>query len=181
VGLPAAGQGFELVADLLHRLHPPHVLIVSDLDEPKSILNGDVKFPGMESALKLCERFMQSIPDLHFLLPPDGVKDLRAWLRESGPDAIRAAVEKSPKVHRAWLNGVWREYHHNQEMCRTPDWAKQAAALLANIEDDEQRAGLRYRFEERAGICEHEAGLPRDEAERIAFEELHAAVLEISP
>lgn len=56
------------------------------------------------------------------------------------------------------------------------DWARKAASLLSTIEDNEQRAGLRFDFEERAGICEFEGGLARDEAERIAYEGLAASV-----
>ena len=51
-------------------------------------------------------------------------------------------------------------------------WAKHAAALLAQVHDDDLRADLRDRFEERAGICEHDGGMSRDEAERTAFEEI---------
>lgn len=54
-------------------------------------------------------------------------------------------------------------------------WARQAAALLAQVRDDALRDDLRYRFEERAAICEIDGGLPRVEAERIAFESLVAA------
>lgn len=52
-------------------------------------------------------------------------------------------------------------------------WAQHAASLLASIDDGNQRAGLRDRFEERAGICEYDGGMSRDEAERTAFEEIH--------
>lgn len=51
-------------------------------------------------------------------------------------------------------------------------WTRAASALLANIENLEDRAELRYLFEERAGIVEFEAGLSRLEAERLAFLDL---------
>jgi hypothetical protein len=54
-------------------------------------------------------------------------------------------------------------------------WAKLAAALLAHVRDDDLRADLRDRFEERAGICEYDGDMSRDDAERIAFEEIHSA------
>lgn len=55
-------------------------------------------------------------------------------------------------------------------------WARRAAALLSTITDDDRRADLRFVFEERAGICEFSGNLSRDEAERIAFEQLDTAV-----
>ncbi len=54
-------------------------------------------------------------------------------------------------------------------------WSRQAAALIAGVRDEQQRDDLRLRFEERAGICEHDGKLPRVEAERIAYESLLAA------
>lgn len=51
-------------------------------------------------------------------------------------------------------------------------WARQAASLLGQVRDDGWRDDLRQRFEERAAICEIDGGLPRAEAERIAFEAL---------
>jgi hypothetical protein len=53
-------------------------------------------------------------------------------------------------------------------------WAKQAAALLAQVRDDDLRAALRHRFEERAGVYEYDGDMSRDEAERIAFEEVRS-------
>lgn len=55
-----------------------------------------------------------------------------------------------------------------------PDYARQASALLSRVRDDEQRAGLRYEFEERAAIHEYDANLPRVEAERLALQHLRA-------
>ncbi|HEY8376516.1 MAG TPA: hypothetical protein VIK91_08505 [Nannocystis sp.] len=48
--------------------------------------------------------------------------------------------------------------------------------MLAKVRDDVLRDDLRHRFDERAAICEIDGGLPRAEAERIAFESLMAAV-----
>jgi hypothetical protein len=48
-------------------------------------------------------------------------------------------------------------------------WARRAAALLSGVADDERRQDLRYVFEERAGILEHDAGLDRGTAEERAF------------
>ena len=55
-------------------------------------------------------------------------------------------------------------------------WARQAAALLAQVRDDALRDDLRQRFDERAAICEVDGELPRAEAERLAFEALTLAL-----
>ncbi|MGH7176201.1 MAG: hypothetical protein ACREJC_02365, partial [Tepidisphaeraceae bacterium] len=58
------------------------------------------------------------------------------------------------------------------------DWYAAAAALLDGIPDPDTRAELRFRFEERAAICQYDGGLIRKEAERIAFEEIQRAMME---
>lgn len=55
-------------------------------------------------------------------------------------------------------------------------WARQAAALIGKVRDDEQRDDLHLRFEERAAICEFDGKLPRVEAERVAHDEIVAAL-----
>lgn len=55
-------------------------------------------------------------------------------------------------------------------------WAKQAAALLAQVQDNDLRADLRDHFEERAGICEYDGGSTREIAEQQAYLELVRAV-----
>jgi len=57
-------------------------------------------------------------------------------------------------------------------------WAQAAAGILATVEDDDLRADLRYLFEERAGICEYEGNMKRDDAERIGYECLLRAMTE---
>jgi len=52
-------------------------------------------------------------------------------------------------------------------------WAQRASALIASLGDDEHRVRARDWFEERAAICEYHGNLPRREAERIAYQELH--------
>lgn len=59
---------------------------------------------------------------------------------------------------------------------RESRWAKQAAALIASVQSDDQRDDLRQRFEERAAICEIDGQLARSEAERIAYDGVVAAV-----
>jgi len=53
-------------------------------------------------------------------------------------------------------------------------WARRAAALLATIDDPSRRVALREDFEHRAGVCEFDGGLGRDEAERVALVEIES-------
>jgi len=55
-------------------------------------------------------------------------------------------------------------------------WARQAAALIAQVQGDARRDDLHLRFEERAAICEFDGKLPRAEAERVAHDEVAALV-----
>jgi len=55
-------------------------------------------------------------------------------------------------------------------------WARRAAGLLATVDDTNRRAALRELFEHRAGVCEFDGCLPRDDAERIAFAGLRDAM-----
>jgi hypothetical protein len=172
VGLPAAGQAIEVVSDLAIRLRPNVIVIVADLDQGVALTTGETIWPGIEGGLRLAERLMPLESEVRFCLPPPGVKDLREWYQRSPDAEIRSAIAAAPRVHGAWLNAAWANVRQNQRATRQPPWSRRAAALLASIADDELRAELRERFEERAAVIEHEANLPRDEAERLAFEEL---------
>lgn len=55
-------------------------------------------------------------------------------------------------------------------------WARQAAALIGKVRDDEMRDDLHLRFEERAAICEFDGKLPRAEAEKVAHDEVVAVL-----
>lgn len=83
---------------------------------------------------------------------------------------------------RGFLEGL---FHRGDVAAAAPaedvpvDWARAAAALLAEVADDDDRAGLRYEFEERAGVHEYDGGLPRDEAERLALEHLRRRLGEV--
>jgi hypothetical protein len=57
------------------------------------------------------------------------------------------------------------------------DWCAAVAAMIGRLPDPDQRADLRFQFEERAGICEHDGGLSRREAERIAYGEIAPLVI----
>jgi len=76
--------------------------------------------------------------------------DLLAWLRASKPELLRALA--------------------------ADPWARRAAALLATVADPDRRADLRELFEHRAGVCEFDGNLSRDDAERFACGELRAAM-----
>lgn len=56
------------------------------------------------------------------------------------------------------------------------EWTRRAVALIAGVADDDARADLAYRFDERAGICEFDGNMSRESAEGIAYEEIAAAL-----
>ena len=84
---------------------------------------------------------------------------------------------------REFLNGLYRPSKSGvgAVIAVSPEpmaWAKRAAVLLASIDDADRRADLRECFEERAAICEYHGGMSRDEAERMAFEEIRCQLRE---
>lgn len=89
----------------------------------------------------------------------------------AGPrDALTADRLAALREHKPALLAILRG-------AMTPaTWARRAAARLARVDDVVRRIALRDAFEERAAICEHDAGLSLDEAERMAFEELTEAL-----
>lgn len=89
-------------------------------------------------------------------------------LRIRGPAPVVIAVEDDLRVRKSEILAALGQV-----------WARKAASLLATITDDGLRADLRYQFEERAAICEHGGGICRDEAERMAFHEMSAAMAEL--
>lgn len=56
-------------------------------------------------------------------------------------------------------------------------WARRASALLARVADAERRCDFREVYEHRAGVAEFDGCQSRAEAERLAYEELRAAML----
>lgn len=55
---------------------------------------------------------------------------------------------------------------------RTPppiSFTDRLARILARIENKDRRDDLQQTFDERAGICEHDGGLTRYQAERVAY------------
>jgi hypothetical protein len=91
-------------------------------------------------------------------------------LRVRGPESVVKAVREELRTRKREILAALGQA-----------WARKAAALLAQIHDDDLRADLRYRFEERAAICEYDGGMSRDEAERGAFKEIEAALLSRGP
>lgn len=59
---------------------------------------------------------------------------------------------------------------------RDTRWARQAATLIAQVQDAGLRDDLRLRFDERAAICEVDGKLARADAEKLAYDEIVAAV-----
>src|SRR5262249_11778226 len=103
VGLPAAGQAVDLVAERVIPASLRSAVIVADLDEGIALCSGDTIWPGIEGGLRLAERLMPLIAEVRFCLPPAGLKDLRQWLNAdpTGGD-VRRAIPGAPRVHPAW-------------------------------------------------------------------------------
>jgi hypothetical protein len=176
IGLPSAGQGFDHAELFIRKNSRRHVCIMADLDEGTPLPNGDYSWPGIEYGIRLAEKLMPMVPNLRFILPPDGVKDIRQWFKAVGADPIREAVNRAPRVTPAWINACWQNVESNRQLARIPDWSRQASALLNKVDDPDRRAGLRFEFEERIAICIIDGNLPQDEAERIAYEQIRSAV-----
>ena len=85
VGRPSAAGGFDLLAELLA---DRHAAVIGERDDGV----------GMSSARELAERLAGVCPSVKLVLPPEGVKDLRAWLgaglTREGLLAVLGAAER---------------------------------------------------------------------------------------
>ena len=87
VGRPSNMGGAELLAELLRGLPASRPMIVLGEIDPKA----DGKWPGKEGATATAKRLAQLLPGrpVAWALPPDGVKDVRAWFQAQGLDRTR--------------------------------------------------------------------------------------------
>jgi hypothetical protein len=86
VGRPSCTGGLKLLVELVRLRHFPEVVIVADDDEP-----------GRAGADHLAAVLVAYSPAVRTILPPTGLKDVRAWLqagatRQELEGAIRAAA-----------------------------------------------------------------------------------------
>lgn len=108
IGRPGNVGGADAIVRLLNSTDPQEVVVVSDRDEPKLLKPSNVPYwPGIEGALSLIKRLLslnKTGMSIRFMMPPEGFKDLRAWLPTltSGAD-LHVAVYQSRVVTPAWL------------------------------------------------------------------------------
>lgn len=86
VGVPSAGGGAELLAELCRRLRPVEAAIVADGDTP-----------GLAGAERLAAALLPVVPVVRLAVPPEGTKDPRAWVCGGASQAmIEAAIDAAP-------------------------------------------------------------------------------------
>jgi len=89
VGRPSCKGGVRLLVDLVRRYSPSRVVIAADLDAV-----------GQEGATTLANALSAYVTDLRAILPPEGVKDVRAW-RMAGATAadLDALIDAAETWH----------------------------------------------------------------------------------
>jgi DNA primase len=88
VGRPSCRGGIKLLVALVRKRRRPEVVIAADGDEP-----------GRRGAESLASVLMLFAPSVRVIRPPEGIKDVRAWLRTGGTredvqQAITAATAR---------------------------------------------------------------------------------------
>lgn len=79
VGRPSNTGGGELLVALLA---DRHVCIVGENDWKPGRKSGTVAWPGRDGAQGIARKLIGACPSVRIIFPPDGVKDLRAWVAE---------------------------------------------------------------------------------------------------
>jgi hypothetical protein len=100
VGRPSCTGGVKLLVELVKLLGRPEVVIVADGDEP-----------GHHGADNLAAVLRAYVPSVRVISPPDGIKDVRAWLRSGGKHDDVAAAIAAATVQRGVIcprNRTWR-------------------------------------------------------------------------
>jgi DNA primase len=80
-GRPSCTGGVKQVTELCQRRQSQEVVIVSDNDEP-----------GRLGANNLASVLVAYVPAVRVIVPPDGIKDTRDWLKAGG---TRQDVERA--------------------------------------------------------------------------------------
>ncbi len=85
-GRPSCTGGVKLLVELVRRRRPPEVVIVADGDEP-----------GRRGADNLASVLVVYGPKVRVIVPPDGTKDARDWLRAGGTrEDVERAILAAP-------------------------------------------------------------------------------------
>lgn len=86
VGRPSCSGSEGLLVDLCRRLRPTEVAILADGDGP-----------GLEGAERLVVELLPVVPAVRVAVPPEGVKDARAWVCGGADRAeIEAVIDAAP-------------------------------------------------------------------------------------
>jgi hypothetical protein len=94
VGRPSCTGGIRLLCELVRRWRRPEVVIIADGDTP-----------GQRGAENLASVLLAYSPGVCFITPPDGIKDVRAWLQAGGTrQDVQQTIEKAP-MRRLILGG----------------------------------------------------------------------------
>jgi len=98
IGRPSCSGGVSIITDLVREHRPSQCVIIADADEP-----------GQRGAEILCHELMLLCSDCRLIKPPDGIKDVRAWVIAGAcEDDIRAAASTSP-IRQYTFKGVIRD------------------------------------------------------------------------
>jgi hypothetical protein len=88
IGRPNCTGGKALILELIQAERPAEVAIMSDRDEHGR---------GLAGALDLAGCLALYVPRLRVLLPPEGIKDVRDWVRSgANRQTVLDAIEKAP-------------------------------------------------------------------------------------
>jgi len=91
VGRPSNRGGADFLADLLAAIPPERSIIVIGERDEKT----DGRWPGKEGAVGTAEKLVEKLDrPIGWSLPPDGAKDSRAWLNQSGVAPTAATGER---------------------------------------------------------------------------------------
>lgn len=103
IGRPSNSGGVDAIQKILTAMPQQEIILVADRDEAKYLPDGTPFWPGIEGALSIASRIVDACKVLRYMMPPDGFKDLRAWLPTAKVGDLLIATAKAPIVDRIWI------------------------------------------------------------------------------
>lgn len=104
IGRPSNIAGIPMVKELLKALPKQIVVAIADKDNTKYLPDGTPHWPGIEGAIELAAKILADAGQARFMMPPDGAKDIREWVKAGGERArLLAEVMCAPRVSEDWL------------------------------------------------------------------------------
>lgn len=86
IGRPSCSSGIRAAVAFLKRARPPSVVIAADGDEP-----------GRRGASNLGSVLAAYVPEVRVIVPPEGIKDVRAWYRQGCTrQDVQQAINAAP-------------------------------------------------------------------------------------